>query len=202
MTTTTACLCPPADCMAMRKAIFLLAIALMFSCAKTQPAASPSNDFKTAIDTLYVGVPRMNVYALPNDTAPVITTYGYTESVSILSRRGTWSEVRTYDGGSAWIHSAELISATEVEEVLKNPTPRFAVAPQQIPSPRVHGVILLQARVNAEGEIFDVQPTRNTTGRDDLLEANADALRRARFYPLIDKKGQRASFTYEYAATY
>ena len=187
----------------MRKAIFILAAILLFSCAKTQPTAAPSSDdVRKPVDTLYVGVPRLNVYAQPNDAAPVLTTYGYTESVSILSRQGPWCETRTFDGGSAWVHGAELITAAEVEEVLANPVPRFAAAPQQIPSARVHGVILLQARVNTDGEVIDVQPSKNTTGRDDLVEANADALRRARFFPLIDKKGQRASFTYEYSVTY
>lgn len=186
----------------MRKLSVLFVAILLFSCAKTQPAAAPTDEVKKPVDTLYAGVPRLSVYAQPNDASPVVTTVGYTESVSILSRDGAWSEVRTYDGGSAWVHSAELIGAMEVEEVLKNPAPRFAVAPQQIPSQRVRGVILLQARVNTDGEVIDVIPSRNTTGRDDLLEANADALRRARFYPLIDKKGQRASFTYEYAVTY
>jgi outer membrane biosynthesis protein TonB len=190
------------DLVDMRKAIYILAAILMFSCAKTQPTAAPSDEVRKPIDTLYVGVPRLSVYAQPNDAAPVVTTYGYTESVSILARQGPWSETRTYDGGSAWVHSAELITATQVEEVLANPAPRFALAPQQIPSARVHGVILLQARVNADGEVVDVQPSSNTTGRDDLVEANADALRRARFFPLIDKKGQRASFTYEYSVTY
>ena len=186
----------------MRKMSVLLAVLVLFACSKTPPAAAPSGDVKVAIDTLYVGVPRMNVYAQPNDTAPIVTTYGYTESVSILARQGPWCEVRTFDGGSAWIHGAELITAADVEQALNNPVPRFAVAPQPIPSPRVRGIILLQARVNAEGEVVDVQPSRNTTGRDDLYEANADALRRARFYPLIDKKGQRASFTYEYSVAY
>lgn len=186
----------------MRKLIVFFAVTLLFSCAKHAPTAAPADELRTPIDTLYVGVPRLNVYTQANEAAPVLTTYGYTESVSILARKGPWSEVRTYDGGSAWVHSAELIGAAEVEEVLANPTPRFAAAPQQIPSGRVHGVILLQAHVNTDGDVVDVQPTRNTTGRDDLVEANADALRRAKFYPLIDKKGQHASFVYEYSVTY
>ena len=186
----------------MRKMTTFFAFLLLFACSKTQPTATPANNVRAAIDTLYVGVPRLSLYAQPVDTAPVITTYGYTESVSILSRNGGWAEVRTFDGGSAWVHAAELIGAVEVEQVLKNPVPRFAVAPQQIPNPRVHGEIVLQARVNTDGQVIDVLPGRNTTGRDDLLEANADALRRAQFYPLIDKKGQRSSFTYEYSVTY
>lgn len=186
----------------MRKMTMFFAFLLLFACSNTPPAAAPSNDAKAAIDTLYVGVPRLTLYAQPSDVAPVVTSYGYTESVSILSRKGGWSEVRTFDGGSAWVHSNELIGAAAVQEVLENPVPRFAVTPQQIPSPRTHGVIVMQARVNAEGEVIDVLPAQNTTGRDDLFEANADALRRARFYPLIDKKGQRASFTYEYSVAY
>src|SRR5437764_7618461 len=140
----------------MRKLTVCFAVLLLFACSKTQPSAAPSNEARRPIDTSYVGVPRLTVYAQPSDTAPVVTTYGYTESVSILSRKGAWSETRTYDGGTAWVHSAELITATQVDEVLKNPVPRFAVAPQQIPSVRVHGVILLQARVNTDGEVIDV----------------------------------------------
>lgn len=185
----------------MRKMI-PFALVLLFSCTRTQPAAAPPDDVKPSIETLYVGVPKLNVYAQPTDTAPVVTTYGYTESVSVLAHNAGWSEVRTFDGGSAWVHTAELIGALEVEQVLKNPVPRFALAPQQIPNPRVHGVIVLQARVNTDGDVIDVLPARNTTGRDDLLEANADALRRSKFYPLIDQKGQRASFTYEHSVTY
>jgi len=186
----------------MRKITTFFAFLLLFACSKTPPAAVPANSVRTAIDTLYAGVPHLNLYAQPNDTAPIVTTYGYTESVSILSRNGAWAEVRTFDGGSAWVHASELIGAVEVEKALANPVPRFAIAPQQIQSARVRGVIVLQARVDADGEVIDVLPARNTTGRDDLLEANADALRRARFFPLIDKKGQRASFTYEYSVTY
>ena len=186
----------------MRKMTIAFALLLLFACGKTQPTAAPADNVRPAIDTMYVGVPRLNLYAQPTDTAPVVTTYGYTESVSILSRDGAWTEVRTFDGGSAWVHASELIGAVEVEQALGNPVPRFALAPQQIPSPRVHGVIVLQARVNSDGQIIEVLPRSNTTGRDDLLEANADALRRAAFYPLIDKKGQRATFTYEYSVTY
>lgn len=189
----------------MRKLILsalVPALALLFSCSKTPPAAAPPDTVKAAIETLYVGVPRLNLYAQPTDTAPVVTTYGYTESVSILSRNGGWAEVRTFDGGSAWARTSELIGAVELDQALSNPVPRFAIAPQQIPSPRVHGVIVLQARVNTDGQVVDVLPGSNTTGRDDLFEANADALRRAQFYPLINKKGQRANFTYEYSVAY
>jgi len=187
----------------MRKSILsALVLVLLVSCGNTPPAAAPADDIRAAIETLYVGVPRLNLYAQPTDTAPVVTTYGYTESVSILSRRGAWAEVRTFDGGSAWVRATELIGAVEVEQVLAHPVPRFALAPQQIPNARVHGVIVLQARVNTDGQVIDVLPGCNTTGRDDLLEANADALRRATFYPLIDKKGQRSSFTYEYSIAY
>src|SRR5947199_8875984 len=118
----------------MRKLTVCFAVLLLFGCSKTQPSAAPSNEARRPIDTSYVGVPRLTLYAQPSDAAPVVTTYGYTESVSILSRQGAWSEVRTFDGGSAWVHSAELINAKEVEVALNNPAPRFAVAPQGIPN--------------------------------------------------------------------
>ena len=60
----------------MRKLSVFFTLLLVFACSKTPPTAAPSDEVKAPIDTLYVGVPRMIVYAQPIDSAPVVTTYG------------------------------------------------------------------------------------------------------------------------------
>jgi len=180
---------------------FLVAFVLVFvACTSRPPAAPPADAPQMSIDVKYVGVPVMNVYSDPSDAATVITTYGYTETVSILARKGVWVEVRTVDG-SGWAHAADFIGAADVEAILATPTPRFATPPVAIPQPRARGEIALKAKVNTDGDVIDVSLLRDTTGNKKLVEANTAALHQAKFYPVV-QKGQRLTFTYEYDVTY
>ncbi len=183
----------------MKKTIVFLAF-LTAACTSQPPAAPPVESARMASEILYVGVPTMNVYASPNDTAPVITTYGYTETVSVLSRRNSWVEVRTVDG-SGWAHSADLIAEKDVQAILGSPAPRFRTPPVTIPQPRLHGEIDIEAKVNTDGDVVAVVTTKNTTGSRKLADANAAALQQAKFYPMI-QKGQRQTFIYEYDVKY
>jgi hypothetical protein len=185
----------------MRRTIIALAFALaLVACRTRPPAAAPADTPRPAIDIKYVGVASIKVYAEPTEVAPVVTTYGYTETVSILARKGDWVEVRTGEG-SGWTRAADLISAEQVDPILKNPSPRFATAPVAIPDARARGEIAIEAKVNTDGEVVSVRVVKNTTGLQKLADANAAALQQAKFYPIV-KKGQRLSFTYGYDVTY
>lgn len=187
----------------MKKIAFVLTVILLFSCnTKQAPTATPREEFRQPIGTLYVGVPDMNVFAEPRDDAAVVATYGYTESASILSKKGGWYEVRTFDGGSGWAHAMDLLTAEQIDPFVKKPEPRFYLPPQQVPaSARTRGEIVLEARVNTSGDVFDVKTLKNTTGLDELALTNSDALRKAKFFPLINNH-QRASFTYQHHVYY
>lgn len=185
----------------MKKTMTVLALALVVVACQTKPPEAPQVPAaRMAIEVQYVGVPTMNVYARPSDTAEVITTYGYTETVSILAREGNWVEVRTVDG-SGWAHATELIAQKDVEPILGSATPRFMTAPVAIPDARAHGDIVIKCMVNTDGQVVSTTMVKNTTGSQKLGEANAAALQQARFYPII-QKGQRVTFTYEYSVTY
>src|SRR6185436_8973751 len=104
--------------------ISILVLLLLVACGtKRQVPIASAETPRLAIEIKYVGVPQMSVYAQPNDVSPVITTYAYTETVSILARQGDWVEVRTVDG-SGWAHAKELITNSEAA-MLKGETPRF-----------------------------------------------------------------------------
>jgi len=183
----------------MKQMMMVLAL-LAIACGSRPPARPAADAPRMATEIRYVGVPNMNIYALPSDGAPVITTYGYTETVSIFLRDGDWAEVRTVDG-SGWVHTADLIGADVVEPILKTPSPRFLTTPVAIPDARAHGEIVIQAKVNTDGDVIGLSTVKNTTGSKKLAEANSAALQQAKFYPIV-QKGQRLGFTYTYDVSY
>lgn len=184
----------------MKSKIAILVLLLLVACGtKRQVPVASAETPRLAIEIQYVGVPQMSIYAQPNDVAPVITTYSYTETVSILSRQGDWVEVRTVDG-SGWAHAKELIGGKEAS-ILKGETPRFMVAPIGVPNGSRRGELGYEAKVNTDGVVIDVKTVKNTTGSEPLAVANAEALKAARFYPLI-QKGQHVAFTYQHHVYY
>src|SRR5205085_7969880 len=129
----------------MKIKITVLVLLLLVACGTKRQVPIASADVpRMAIEIKYVGVPQLSVYAQPNDVAPVLTTYAYTETVSILARQGEWVEVRTVDG-SGWAHAKELISAAEAAAI-KGETPRLMAAPTAIPNNGRRGEIGLEAK--------------------------------------------------------
>ncbi|HEV2721918.1 MAG TPA: TonB family protein [Thermoanaerobaculia bacterium] len=179
----------------MRTAIALL---LLAACAREAPQATP---VRTPVAVEYVRGDTLEIHAAPSDSAPVIARYADGESVSVLSRRGEWSEVRTVDG-SGWARASGLATAAESKTTESdNVTPRFRKAPAPVTEPGAHGEIRLEANVNSDGEVLDVKVERNTTGSPSLLAKNIAALQRARFVPIV-QHGKRTPFVYEYHVGY
>lgn len=187
-----------------RIAIAALILLALFGC--TQKPAPVASEPTTAVDPAeryaiaveYVAVPRANVYSRPATDAPVIDSYGLTEAVSIVEKKGEWNLVRTFSG-TGWVKASDLVVG-EVAAKIDTATPRFYVEPKQIPS-RARGELVYQAKVNTDGDVVEVITVKNTTGSVALATANADALKAAKFYPMVDQ-GQRKVFTYEHRVYY
>jgi len=185
----------------MKSRIVVLALLTLISCrTKQHPETAPIVGAREAIAIAYVGVPSMNIYAHPGGAGEPVTSYGYTETVSILSRNGDWVEVRTVDG-SGWSRANELIDAPTVEKILKDPNPRFATTPAAVAHPGTRGEIVLEAKVNTDGEVIEVKTVSNTTGSMPLEAANAGALKQARFFPMVQNH-QRVTFYYQHHVFY
>ena len=185
----------------MKTLIAVFTLLFLFSCVqRPAPVATHTATERLAIAIQYVAVPSMKVFSAPNDASELKTQYGYKETVSILARNGAWVEVRTFDD-SGWAHANELMAADEAAKLANDKTPRFVSPPTAIPATGVRGEIDFNAKVNTDGEVVDVQVVKNTTGIKSLADQNAQALKSARFYPLVDK-GQRMTFTYEHRVYY
>jgi outer membrane biosynthesis protein TonB len=184
----------------------LVALTLLILTACVQRPAPVSSETasvdpadRLAIAVEYVAVPKAIVYARPAVDAPVVDSFGLTEAVSVLEKNKEWCLVRTFSG-SGWVKQSDLV-AGNVAETMDTTTPRFYVLPAVVPAPRTRGEILMQAKVNTDGEVVEVKLLKNTTGSDAIAKANSDALKAAKFYPMVDK-GQHKSFVYEHNVYY
>jgi len=175
----------------------VVALALAVACAK-EPAPEPPA--RTPIAVEYVRGDALAIHATPSDASPVVARYDSGEAVSVLSRKGEWSEVRTATG-SGWARGQELASAAESKAATDNVKPRFRIAPAPVTQPGARGEIDLVATVNSDGEVIDVKVERNTTGSRGLEAMNVAALRRARFVPIV-RRGKRTPFLYDYHVGY
>lgn len=175
----------------------LAILILLAACADEAPRPA----VRTPIAVEYVRGDSLAIHEKPSDDAPVIARYDGDESVSILSRKGDWSEVRTADG-SGWARASGLASAAESKAAESDTIkPRFRIAPAPVTQPGARGEILLVASVNSDGEVIDVKVERNTTGSRSLEAMNVAALRRARFVPIV-RRGKRMPFVYDYHVGY
>ena len=187
----------------MKRFVIALAVLAALGCMqKPAPVSAGSTtvppDEQLAIAVEYVAVPRASVYARPDAGTSPVGAYGFTEALSVLEKKGEWTRVRTFDG-TGWIRQADLMTAEQSKTIEPN-VPRFYVEPAAIPF-RTSGEIWMQAKVNTDGEVVEVKTTRNTTGSEALGNANADALKTAKFYPMIDD-GARKTFVYEHRVYY
>lgn len=183
-----------------RLAVLLLLLLLSMACTQEQPVATGTVDERVPVAVLYVGAPELPVREQPNETAPLITTYSNGEAVSVLADKGEWVEVRTGDR-SGWAKKAELTTADAKTEAEANPEPKFRVMPLPVSAPSAHGEIYIEADVNTDGDVVSTRMITNTTGSEALASQNEQALKRAKFYPIV-VKGERQKFKYYHRVTY
>src|SRR3954451_6473581 len=121
----------------MKRVLVIAAIAL--AACNSEPSNVGTTDTRMPIEVQYVRDSALKIHAKPADDAPVVTTYQHGESVSILSRRGAWAEVRIATG-TGGAHANELGVAPEPtraeEDTLK---PRFTRDPHPVTQPGAHG---------------------------------------------------------------
>jgi uncharacterized protein YgiM (DUF1202 family) len=176
-----------------------IALLLLAACTAETPATE-TTDTRSPIAVEYVRASTLKIHAKPSHDAPVVTTWQHGESVSILSRRGGWTEVRLADG-SGWVHGSELAGAAEATKEADNTEPHFIRAPEPVTQPGVHGELVLEASVNTDGVVTSVRVVRNTTGSMAIQQRNVAELQRAVFRPMV-RHGKREGFIYENRVTY
>ncbi len=177
---------------------FAFALALLAACSSPEPA--PATDTRDPIEVRYVGSPDLPVHKWAREDSPVIAKFLNGESVSVMSRKGDWSEVRT-GGGTGWVRSADLAGADHAKKESDEPQPKFRNIPSPVTAPGAKGTVYIEANVNTDGEVVSTKILTNTTGSPELAVKNAAALERAKFHPIVIK-GSRKPFLYYYRVDY
>lgn len=181
-----------------RVAVFVL---LLVACSREAPVTDTTPiDTRAPVSIWYVGSPELPVRDRPDDKAALIATFGNGEAVSVLADKGEWVEVRTGDR-AGWAKKSDLTTAEGKQEAEDNPQPKFRVMPMPVSAPSAHGEVYIEADVNSDGEVVDVRMIVNTTGSPELGNQNMNALRNARFFPIVIK-GERQKFKYYHRVTY
>ena len=73
--------------------------------------------------------------------------------------------------------------------------------PMPVSAPSARGEIYLEADVNSDGDVVTVRTISNTTGSAALEAQNTNALKSAKFYPIM-QNNQRVKFKYYHRVTY
>jgi outer membrane biosynthesis protein TonB len=175
-------------------------MALCASCKQTPPAETAAVDTREAIQIEYVRGDAVEVHARPDAASPILSNYSNGETVSVLSRKDGWAEIRT-GVGTGWVSENKLARSHEATVPRDDTTPRFRKAPRQITETTTHGEIELEASVSPDGNVISVRTLRNTTGSMTLEVKNSAALREASFYPIV-KDGEKREFVYDYRLHY
>ena len=178
----------------------LIAVFVLTACSGESPNDALT-DTRMPIAVQYVRDATLKIHFKPSDTSPVVSTYQHGESVSVLSRRGEWAEVRTV-AGSGWAHSGELADAAEASKAeADNVKPHFIRGPEPVTQPGASGDLVLEADVNTDGVVTNVRTISNTTGSMSLEMRNSQSLRQAVFTPVV-RHGRREAFVYEHRVHY
>jgi uncharacterized protein YgiM (DUF1202 family) len=179
----------------------LIIVAIFCAACNSETPTTETTDMRTPVSVQYVRGTDLKIHAKTSDDAPVVTTYQHGESVSILSRRGAWAEVRIA-AGSGWVHGDELADAAEAAKAEEdNLKPHFTRPPSPVTQPGAHGELVLEADVNTDGQVVNVRTIRNTTESISLEQRNIAELRRAIFTPVV-RHGRREAFVYEHRVQY
>jgi uncharacterized protein YgiM (DUF1202 family) len=178
----------------------LALLAIVLAACSEQTVNTDTMDTRAPISIFYVGAPELPVREKPDDAAPVIATYQNGESISVLAEQGDWVEVRTGET-SGWARKADLTTAEAKTAQEENPQPKFRLMPLPITAPNASGEIYIEADVNTDGDVVNTRIITNTTNSPMLAQQNADALRNAKLYPIV-QKGERVPFKYYHRVTY
>lgn len=194
-----------------------LALALLAACTAAPPtptpipppAPAPAAPSSPAPPESPIGSGRVNASVLnvrdsPSLQGEVIGHARRGERVTILVESGEWLRVRTGSGEAGWVSSQHVArdgAATSRRGCPPDSDYRFVAAPRPaFNEDGPHGVVTIEASVNAQGTVTSTRVVANTTGADALAIIASREITAARFAAPVRNCVTRAFlFTYRRA---
>lgn len=174
------------------------------SCASTQPPASAPAPEKESrerpIGAVIVTASKLNVREQPSGSGKLVHTVRRGDRLVLLGTSGEWSRVRLSDAKLGWVAS-KFVRNERREENPKCPADRpFAFS--RTPVPRFsergpHGLVSVEADVDARGIVRSLKVVTNTTGSSELGRVAEQELRGVQFIPPV-RNCMAVRFIYTY----
>jgi outer membrane biosynthesis protein TonB len=170
------------------------------------PAPAPPTMEEHATGTVQVNVSTLNIRADASTSSEIVGHARRGERLTVVGDTGSWLRVKLNDGTTGWVSSQLVVREGEAARPRRAGCPpdsnySFLAAPkpsffEQGP----HGMVVIEASVDAKGIVTSTRIVSNET-KDDSLAAIADReIRNARFAPPIRNCAPKAFvFTYKRA---
>lgn len=185
---------------------FLFATLILAACATPQtPAPAPQPEVPgqaQVIGIVKVTATTLNVRREPSASADVITQVRRGERLALLSSGDEWDRIRLGTGEIGFVSAEHVIReggqrsrrgcpADADYQFAKTPRPAFSDS-------GAHGIVTVEANVDARGNVTSTRVLNNTTGDETLGVLAEREIREAKFSPPIRNCVPKAFiFTYK-----
>ena len=167
------------------------------------PVAMSSPAPESPIGTGRVNASVLNVRRAPSLEGEIVGHARRGERVTILGESGEWLRVRTGGGEVGWVSSQHVARDGAARRTGCPPDSdyRFISAPRpSFNEDGPHGVVTIEASVNAQGTVTSTKVVSNTTGAEALAAIAAREITAAKFAAPVRNCVARAFlFTYRRA---
>ncbi|HEX8412243.1 MAG TPA: TonB family protein [Thermoanaerobaculia bacterium] len=206
----------------MRRVLALLSLTIVVSCAAPAPpppvsvpeepvAPAPAAPVEErVIRGVRVTATSLNVRASASTEADVITQVRRGTALDVLSENESWVKVRLADGSTGWVAARFVSGGGETKQASARKKSggcpadsdyAFTETPMPSFSDRgAHGIVVVEANVNASGNVTKTRVVSNGTGDETLAFLAEKEIKAAKFSPPIRNCVPRAFiFTYKRA---
>jgi outer membrane biosynthesis protein TonB len=174
-----------------------------------EPVVETKPKTEQVIGTVTVTASALNVRREPATDAEVVLQAKKGERLNVLARDESWVKVRLESGESGWV-AARFVSDSAARTApkrsrsgcpgdsdfafTKTPTLAFSDRPAK-------GMVVVEASVNAKGDVTSTKLISNTTGEETLAFLAQREIREAKFSPPI-RNCVAKSFIFTYRRTF
>lgn len=201
----------------MRRVLFALTLLAFFRCAAPpppepmpEPVAPPPPvvQEEKVIGTVRVTASALNVRAEASTDANILTQVKKGQALDVLREDESWVKVKLASGETGWV-AARFVSSGDAK---KRPAKKGGCPPDSdyaiTESPMLafsdsgaHGMVVVEATVNAKGAVTATKLLSNGTGDETLAFLAEREIREAKFSPPIRNCVPRA-FIFTYRRTF
>jgi TonB family protein len=185
-----------------------IACATLAAVALSHCSSSPTPQVETApaaqIGTVRVTAATLNVRRDASPSSDVVAQVRKGERLALLSDSDEWMRVRLGNGDTGWVSTQYVIREGARSRrpgcppdsdyrIVSSPTPSFSEG-------GTHGLVTVEANVDASGRVLGTRVVSNTTGDQALAGTAEREIRNARFAaPIRNCVARPFIFTYKRA---